>query len=172
MVDEQLRTNIPHVWAVGDVSSTPLQFAHVAFAEGIAVAERTAGLDVAPLAYEGVPRVTFSTPEVASVGLTEAQAVERHGDSVEVSRFDLRGLGKANIVGEGGLVKLVADGGTVVGAHLIGPHATDLISEPMLMTNLGLPVEDLARLIHPHPTLGEGIGEALLGLAGKPLHTL
>jgi dihydrolipoamide dehydrogenase len=172
VVDEELRTNIPQVWAVGDVASTPLQFAHVAFAEGISVAERTAGLDVAPISYQGVPRVTFSTPEVASVGLTEAQAIEDHGEAVGVSRFDMRGLGKANIVGEGGLVKLVAADGHVVGAHLIGPHATDLISEPMLMTNLGLPVDDLARLIHPHPTLGEGIGEALLGLAGKPLHAL
>lgn len=169
VVDPSLRTNLPHVWAIGDVAATPLQFAHVAFAEGIAVAERTAGMEVAPVDYDGVPRVTYCTPEVASVGLTEEQATERH-DGATVARFDLRGLGKAGIVGEGGLVKLVAAGDRLVGAHLIGPHATDLIAEPMLMTNFGLPVQRLAELIHPHPTLSEGVGEALLALAGKPLH--
>lgn len=172
VVDASLRTAIPHVWAVGDAAATPLQFAHVAFAEGISVAERIAGMEVPPLDYAGVPKVTYCTPEVASVGLTASQAEEAFGDGFHIARFDLRSLGKAGIVGEGGLVKLISADGRIVGAHLIGPHATDLIAEPMLMTNLGLPVEQLAPLIHPHPTLSEGIGEALLALAGKPLHAL
>ncbi|MEX0832992.1 MAG: dihydrolipoyl dehydrogenase [Actinomycetota bacterium] len=170
-VNGTLATTVPHVWAIGDVASTPLQFAHVAFAEGISVAERTAGLDPAEIDYVGVPRVTFCTPEVASVGLTEAQALER-GYLLEVERFSLQGLGKANIIGEGGMTKLIAEkDGPMLGIHMIGPRVTDLISEAMLTTNWeALPV-DIATLIHPHPTLGEAIGEAALALAGKPLHT-
>ena len=170
-VDGQLQTTAPHVWAVGDVAATPLQLAHVAFAEGIAVAERIAGLAVPEIDYAGIPRVTYSSPEVASVGLTEEQARER-GHDVEVEVLDLRGIGKANIVGEGGMVKLVAAaGGPVLGVHLVGPHVTDLISEGMLITNWEAAPAEVAALIHPHPSLSEAIGEAHLALAGKPLHT-
>lgn len=169
-VDGQLRTNVPHVWAVGDVASTPLQLAHVAFTEGMAVAERIAGLPVPDIDYVGIPRVTYCTPEVASVGLTEAQARDR-GHEVEVARYNFQGLGKANIVGEGGIVKLVAErGGAVLGVHMVGPHVTDLISEAMLITNWEAAPAEVAALIHPHPSLSEGIGEAHLALAGKPLH--
>jgi len=160
------------VWAVGDVAATPLQLAHVAFTEGIAVAERISGIQVPEIDYAGIPRVTYCTPEVASVGLTEAQAVER-GHEVDVEKLNFQAIGKANIVGEGGIVKLVADkgGGPVLGVHMVGPHVTDLISEAMLITNWEAVPAEVAALIHPHPTLSEAIGEAHLALAGKPLHT-
>jgi dihydrolipoamide dehydrogenase len=171
-VDGSLQTSVPHVWAVGDVASTPLQFAHSAFLEGMNVAERIAGLDVPEIDYAGVPRVTFSTPEVASVGLTEAQARER-GHDVETKSLNFQILAKANIVGEGGVCKVVAErgGGPVLGVHLLGPHATDMIAEAMLLTNWEAVPGDVAALIHPHPTLSEAMGEAFLALAGKPLHT-
>jgi dihydrolipoamide dehydrogenase len=171
-VEGQLHTTAPHVWAVGDVAATPLQLAHVAFTEGIAVAERIAGIEVPEIDYAGIPRVTYCTPEVASVGLTEAQAVER-GHEVQVEKLNFQAVGKANIVGEGGMVKVIADkgGGPVLGIHLVGPHVTDLIAEAMLITNWEAVPAEVAALIHPHPTLSEAIGEAHLALAGKPLHT-
>jgi dihydrolipoamide dehydrogenase len=171
-VNGQLQTSVDGVWAIGDVCTSPFQLAHVSMAEGVAVAERIAGQEVAELDYAGVPRVTFSTPEIASVGLTEAQAVER-GHEVEIERFSMQGLGKANIVGEGGAVKLVAEkDGPVLGVHMIGPHVTDLIAEAMLITNWEAMPAEVAALIHPHPTLSEAIGESHLALAGKPLHTM
>ncbi|MGH2682968.1 MAG: dihydrolipoyl dehydrogenase [Actinomycetota bacterium] len=171
-VNGQLRASAESVWAVGDVAATPLQLAHVAFAEGISVAERIAGQDAADIDYVGIPRVTYSTPEVASVGLTEAQARER-GHEVEVEKLNMQGIGKANIVGEGGLCKLVAEkGGPVLGVHLVGPHVTDLIAEGMLITNWEAAPAEVAALIHPHPSLSEAIGEAHLALAGKPLHSM
>jgi dihydrolipoamide dehydrogenase len=172
-VDGQLRTTVPHVWAVGDVAATPLQLAHVAFTEGYAVADRIAGHAVPDIDYAGIPRVTYSAPEVASVGLSEAQAVER-GHEVRIERFSMQGVGKANIVGENGIVKIVAqaDGGPVLGIHMVGPHVTDLVSEAMLITNWEATPEDVAALMHPHPTLSEAVGEAFLALAGKPLHSV
>jgi dihydrolipoamide dehydrogenase len=171
-VDDKLRTSAEHVWAVGDVAATPLQLAHVAFTEGIAVAERIAGIEVPEIDYAGIPRVTYCTPEVASVGLTEAQAVER-GHEVNVERLSFQAIGKANIVGEGGIVKVIADkdGGPVLGIHMVGPHVADLIAEAMLITNWEAVPAEVAALIHPHPTLSEAIGETHLALAGKPLHT-
>jgi len=171
-VDAQLRTTTPHVWAVGDVAATPLQFAHVAFTEGYAVAERIAGTDVPEIDYLNIPRVTYCTPEIASVGLTEAQAIER-GTPIVTEKLDFRAIGKANIVGENGFVKVVstAEGGPVLGIHMIGPHVTDLIAEAMLITNWEAVPDEVAALIHPHPTLSEAIGEAHLALAGKPLHS-
>jgi len=171
-VDGQLRSTVPHVWAVGDVAATPLQLAHVAFTEGYAVAERIACMPVAEIDYVGIPRVTYCTPEIASVGLTEAQAVEL-GHEVNVERLNFQGIGKANIVAEGGLVKVIAEkgGGPVLGIHMVGPHVTDLISEAMLITNWEAAPAEVAALFHPHPTLSEAIGEAHLALAGKPLHS-
>jgi len=169
-VDGQLRSSVPHVWAVGDVAATPLQLAHVAFTEGYAVAERIADQEVPEIDYDGIPRVTYCTPEIASVGLTEAQAIER-GHEVQVERFNLQGLGKANIVGEGGLVKIVAErDGPVLGVHMVGPHVTDLVAEAMLIVDWEAMPAEVAALIHPHPSLSEGIGEAHLALVGKPLH--
>lgn len=172
-VDDQLRTNVARVWAVGDVAATPLQLAHVSFTEGIAVAERIAGEQVPAIDYAQIPRVTYCTPEIASVGLTEAEAREA-GHDVVTEKLDLRGIGKANIVGEGGFVKVVAEtgDGPVLGVHMIGPHATDLVAEAMLVTAWEASASDVARLIHPHPSLSEGFGEAMLALAGKSLHSL
>jgi dihydrolipoamide dehydrogenase len=171
-VDGQLQTTMPHVWAVGDVAATPLQLAHSSFLEGMSVAERIARQEVPEIDYAGIPRVTFSQPEISSVGLTEAQAKER-GHDVVTTRFNFQVLAKANIVGEGGLVKVVAEKeGPVLGVHMIGPHVTELVAEATLMYNWEAWPADVARLIHPHPTLSEGIGEAFLSLAGKPLHTM
>jgi dihydrolipoamide dehydrogenase len=171
-VNGQLQTSVPHVWAVGDVAATPLQLAHSSFLEGIAVAERIAGEEVPEIDYAGIPRVTFSSPEISSVGLTEAQARE-HGHDVVVQKLNLQVLAKANIVGEGGLVKLVAEkDGPVLGVHMVGPHVTELIAEATLIYNWEAWPADVARVIHPHPTISEGIGEAFLALAGKPLHTM
>jgi dihydrolipoamide dehydrogenase len=172
-VDDHLRTTAEHVWAVGDVAATPLQLAHVSFDEGYAVAERIAGEDVPPLDYVNMPRVTYCSPEIASVGLTETQAREL-GIDVVTEKLDLRGIGKANIVGEGGFVKLVAEAGDgpIRGVHMIGPHVTDLIAEGMLVTNWEASPSDLASMHHPHPSLSEGLGEAFLALAGKPLHSM
>jgi dihydrolipoamide dehydrogenase len=171
-VDGQLRTNVEHMWAVGDVAATPLQLAHVAFTEGYAVAERIAGIEVPDIDYVNIPRVTYCTPEIASVGLTETQALER-GLEIVTEKLDFRAIGKANIVGEGGFVKVVAEagGGPVLGIHMIGPHVTDLIAEAMLITNWEAVPAEVAALIHPHPTLSEAVGEAHLALAGKPLHS-
>lgn len=171
-VDGSLRTTAEGVWAIGDAAATPFQLAHVAFAEGIAVAERIAGQEVPEIDYTGVCRVTFSSPEIASVGLTEAQANDR-GHDVVTDTFSLQGLGKANILGESGIAKVVAEkDGPVLGIHLVGPHVTDLIAEGMLITNWEAAAPEVAALIHPHPTLSEAIGEAHLHLAGKPLHAM
>jgi dihydrolipoamide dehydrogenase len=170
-VNGQMQTSVEGMWSIGDVCTSPFQFAHVSIAEGVAVAERISGQEVPELDYAGVPRVTFSSPEISSVGLTEAQARER-GHEVEVERFSMQGLGKANILGQGGTVKLVAEtDGPVLGIHLLGPHVTDLVAEAMLITNWEAIPAEVAALIHPHPTLTEAIGEAHLALAGKPLHT-
>ena len=171
-VDDQLRTTAPHVWAVGDVAATPLQLAHVSFTEGIAVAERLSGIEVAPIDYSNIPKVTYCTPEMASVGLTQAQALER-GHDVVTEKFDFRGIGKANILGETGFVKVVAEagGGPVLGVHMIGPHVTDLIAEGMLITSWEATPAEVSAMIHPHPSLSEAIGETMLALAGKPLHS-
>src|ERR687892_195738 len=171
-VNGQMQTSVDGAWSIGDACTSPFQLAHVSIAEGVATAERIAGQEVPDLDYAGVPRVTFSTPEISSVGLTEAQARER-GHDVEIERFNMQGLGKANIVGEGGSVKVVAEkDGPVLGVHMIGPHVTDLIAEAMLITNWEAMPAEVAALIHPHPTLSEAIGESHLALAGKPLHTL
>ena len=171
-VDDQLRTTVPGIWAVGDVAATPLQLAHVAFTEGIAVAERIAGQTVPPIDYMGIPRVTYCAPEIASVGITEAQAREA-GHEVVIEKLDLRAIGKANMLREGGFVKVVAaaNDGPVLGVHMIGPHVTDLIAEAMLVVAWEASPTDVAAHIHPHPSLSEGLGEAMLALAGKALHS-
>jgi dihydrolipoamide dehydrogenase len=168
-VDAHCRTNVPNVFAIGDLRPG-LQLAHVGFAEGIMVAEQIAGLNPPTVDYDNVPRITYSDPEVASVGLTTAQAKERGYDVVEFT-YDLAGNGRAQILQTGGACKVVAQkDGPVLGVHLVGARVGDLIAEAQLITNWeALPVE-VAQLIHPHPTLSEAIGEAHLALAGKPLH--
>jgi dihydrolipoamide dehydrogenase len=169
LVDDLCRTNVPTISAVGDLIPT-LQLAHVGFAEGILVAERLAGLDVRPIDYAGVPRITYSDPEVASVGLTEAQARERHGD-VRTLTYDLAGNGRSQILKTAGAVKLVqAPDGPVVGVHIVGSRVGELIAEAQLIYNWEALPDEVAALIHPHPTQSEAVGEAHLALAGKPLH--
>ena len=169
IVDNKCRTNVPGIWAVGDLIPT-LQLAHVGFAEGILVAEEIAGLNPRPINYDGVPRVTYSEPEVASVGLTSAQAKERGYDIVEIS-YDLAGNGKANILKTAGSVKLVAQkNGPVLGVHMVGSRVGELLAEGQLIYNWEATAADVAPLIHAHPTLSEALGEAHLALAGKPLH--
>jgi dihydrolipoyl dehydrogenase len=171
VVDEYCRTGVPTISAVGDLIPT-LQLAHAGFAEGILVAERLAGLPVVPIDYAGVPRVTYSDPEVASVGLTQAQAVEKYGaDKVATQVYDLTGNGKSQILKTAGSVKLVAvKEGPVLGAHLVGSRVGELIAEAQLIYNWEALPGEVAQLIHPHPTQTEAIGEAHLALAGKPLH--
>jgi len=171
LVDELCRTNVPGVYAVGDLIPGP-QLAHAGFGEGILVAEHVAGLPVVPIDYAGVPRITYSSPEVASVGLTEPQALERFGaDGVRTVVYDLAGNGRSSIINARGAVKLVARlDGTVLGVHIVGERVGELIAEAQLIYNWEATAFDVARLIHPHPTQSEAIGEAHMLLAGKPLH--
>jgi len=169
LVDEKCRTNVPGIWAVGDLIPT-LQLAHVGFGEGILVAEEIAGLNPRPINYDGVPRVTYSEPEVASVGLTTAQAKERGYDVVELN-YDLAGNGKAQILRTAGSIKLVSQkGGPVLGIHMVGSRVGELLAEAQLIFNWEASADDVAPLIHAHPTLSEAMGEAHMALAGKPLH--
>ncbi|HSA50707.1 MAG TPA: dihydrolipoyl dehydrogenase [Yinghuangia sp.] len=171
LVDEYCRTNVPTVSAVGDLIPT-LQLAHVGFGEGILVAERIAGLGVAPIDYTGVPRVTYCDPEVASVGLTQAQATERYGaDNVALLDYNLGGNGKSQILKTAGSVKVVSvKDGPVVGIHMVGARMGELVAEAQLIYNWEALPSEVAQLIHPHPSQSEAIGEAHLALAGKPLH--
>ena len=169
LVDDKCRTNVPGVWAVGDLIPT-LQLAHVGFQEGILVAEEIAGLNPRPINYDGVPRVTYSEPEVASVGLSTAVAKERGYDVVEIS-YDLAGNGKSQILKTAGSVKLVAEkNGPVLGVHMVGDRVGELLAEAQLIFNWEASADDVAPLIHAHPTMSEAMGEAFLALAGKPLH--
>jgi len=169
IVDNKCRTNVPGIWAVGDIIPT-LQLAHVGFAEGILVAEEIAGLNPRPINYDGVPRVTYSDPEVASVGLTTAAAKERGYDVVETT-YDLAGNGKAHILKTSGSIKLVAaKNGPVLGIHMVGARVGELLAEAQLIYNWEAEASDVAPLIHAHPTLSEAMGEAHMALAGKPLH--
>jgi dihydrolipoamide dehydrogenase len=168
---DTLETDAKGVYAVGDVLPPPsLALAHASFAEGMLVAELAAGQASPPIDYAGVPRVTYCTPEVASVGLTEKQARER-GHDVVTNRFPFNGVARGMMYGQGGIVKLVAaKDGPVLGVHLIGARVTELIAEAMLVYNWEALPSDVAQFIHPHPTLSEAVGEAYLTLAGRPLH--
>jgi dihydrolipoamide dehydrogenase len=171
VTDERCRTTVPNVFAVGDIVPG-LQLAHRGFAQGIFVAEEIAGLSPTPVAEAGIPRVTYSDPEVASVGLTEAQAREQLGDDrVETLVYDLGGNGKSQILKTQGSVKLVREkDGPVVGVHLVGARVGELIGEAQLIYNWDAFPDDVAPLVHAHPTQNEALGEAHLALAGKPLH--
>jgi len=170
IVDEYCRTGVPTISAVGDLIPGP-QLAHAGFAEGILVAERLADVPVVPIDYDGVPRVTYSNPEVASVGLTAAAAAERGIATTEIT-YDLAGNGKSQILQTQGAAKVIATegGGPVLGIHLVGARVGELIAEAQLIYNWEAVPADVAQLIHPHPTQSEMIGEAHLALAGKPLH--
>ncbi len=170
VADERCRTSVPGVYAVGDIVPG-LQLAHRGFAQGIFVAEEIAGLSPAPIVESGIPRVTYCDPEIASVGLTEAQAREQHGDAVQTYEYNLGGNGKSQILRTQGFVKLVrvADG-PVVGVHMIGARMGEQVGEAQLVVNWEAHPEDVTPLLHAHPTQNESLGEAFLALAGKPLH--
>ncbi|MCP2165270.1 dihydrolipoyl dehydrogenase [Goodfellowiella coeruleoviolacea] len=169
ITDERLRTNLPGVYAVGDLVPG-LQLAHRGFQQGIFVAEEIAGLNPKVIDEAGIPRITYCKPEVASVGLTEAAAKEKYG-AAETYVYSLAGNGKSQILKTAGGVKLVkAPDGPVVGVHLVGERVGELIGEAQLIYNWEAFPEDVAPLIHAHPTQSEALGEAHLALAGKPLH--
>ena len=174
-------TSVDGLWAVGDVRPT-LALAHAAFAEGQMVADRIAGIDhVQPVDHTHTPRVTYCHPEVASVGLTEAQARERHGDDLVISTASMKANAKGIIAGSDGFVKVISlpgetpvgaigEGGTVLGVHIVGPHATDIIGEATLATAWEAIPAELAAITHAHPTLYEAMGEAFQSAAGLPFH--
>ena len=170
LVDERLRTNVPGVFAVGDI--TPgLQLAHRGFQHGIFVAEEIAGLNPVVIADVNIPKVTYCEPEVASVGLTEVQAREQFGDNVAVYEYNLGGNGKSQILATTGFIKLVQQkDGPVVGIHRVGSRIGEQVGEAQLIVNWEATPDDVATLIHAHPTQNEAMGEAHLALAGKPLH--
>ncbi|MGW5748619.1 dihydrolipoyl dehydrogenase [Amycolatopsis sp. NPDC003861] len=170
LTDERLRTNLPNVYAVGDIVPG-LQLAHRGFQQGIFVAEEIAGQNPRVIDESGIPRVTYSHPEVASVGLTESQAKDKYGSDVTTFTYDLGGNGKSQILKTSGGVKLVkAPDGPVVGVHMVGDRVGELIGEAQLIYSWEAFPEDVAPLIHAHPTQTEALGEAFLALAGKPLH--
>lgn len=170
-VTDQLRTNVPHISAIGDVTGR-VQLAHVASHQALVAASVVSGHDER-IDYRAVPAATFTRPEVASVGLTEAQARE-DGHEITTARFPFAALGRAHAYGAtDGMVKVVADrsSGAVLGAHIIGPGASDLIAEAALAVTHGMTLTGLADTIHAHPTLGEATMEAAMGALGLPLHT-
>ena len=171
LVDERLRTNIPGIFAVGDI--TPgLQLAHRGFQHGIFVAEEIAGLHPIVIADINIPRVTYCEPEIGSVGMTEVEAKAAHGaDAITTYEYNLGGNGKSQILGTAGFIKLVQlKDGPVIGIHMVGSRIGEQIGEAQLIVNWEAHPEDVANLIHAHPTQNEAMGEAHLALAGKPLH--
>ena len=169
LTDDRLRTNLPGVFAVGDLVPG-LQLAHRGFQQGIFIAEEIAGQNPKVIDEAGIPKVTYCNPEVASVGLSEAQAKEKYG-SAETLVYNLSGNGKSQILKTSGGIKLVkAPDGPVVGVTMVGERVGELIGEAQLIYSWEAYPEDVAPLIHAHPTQNEALGEAFLALAGKPLH--
>jgi len=173
LADERLRTNIPGVYAVGDIVPG-LQLAHRGFQHGIFVAEEIAGLNPVVISDQMIPKVTYSEPEVASVGMSEKAAKEKFGeDKVAVYDYNLAGNGKSHILETAGSIKVVREvDGPVLGVHMIGARVGELIAEAQLAVNWDAYPEDIAPLIHAHPTQNEALGEAFMAIAGKPLHAL
>lgn len=169
--DERCRTGVPGVYAVGDIVPG-LQLAHRGFAQGIFVAEDIAGKEPTPIEESGIPRVTYCDPEIASVGLTEAAAREKHGDATTSYEANLGSNGKSQILRTQGFVKVVraGDTGAVVGVHMIGARMGEQVGEAQLIVGWEALPDDVASMIHAHPTQNEALGEAHLALAGKPLH--
>jgi dihydrolipoamide dehydrogenase len=171
VVDDKLQTNVPGVYAIGDVTGK-LNLAHVASAQGEIAAEAIAGHHTVKPDYDAMPRCTYSSPQVASIGKTEAQAKEG-GREIRVGKFPFRPNGKAMALGETeGQVKIIADAGSgeILGAHLIGPDVTELIAEFAVARTLESTPFELARSVHPHPTLSEVIAEAALAVEGQPIN--
>jgi dihydrolipoamide dehydrogenase len=173
ITNERLETSVPGVYAVGDIVPG-LQLAHRGFQQGIFVAEELAGLNPIVIDDLNIPKVTYSDPEVASVGLSEAKAAEKYGaDKISAYDYNLAGNGKSHIIGTAGSIKVVrVNDGPVVGVHMIGARVGELIGEAQLAVNWEAYPEDVAPLVHAHPTQNEALGEAFLALAGKPLHAI
>lgn len=173
LTDERLRTNIPGVYAVGDIVPG-LQLAHRGFQHGIFVAEELAGLNPEVINDDHIPKVTYSEPEVASVGLSEAKAVEAHGqEGIAIYDYNLAGNGKSHILETAGSIKVIRQvDGPILGVHMIGARVGELIGEAQVAVNWDAHPEDVAPLLHAHPTQHEALGEAFLAIAGKPLHAL
>ncbi|WP_455837025.1 dihydrolipoyl dehydrogenase [Pseudarthrobacter siccitolerans] len=169
--NDRLHTGIGNIYAIGDIVPG-LQLAHRGFQHGIFVAEEIAGLNPAPIIESGIPRVTYSEPQAGSVGLTEAQAKEQFGaDGIETVEYNLGGNAKSQMLQTAGFIKLIRQKkGPVVGVHMLGARVSELIGEGQLMVNGEAYPEDVASLLHAHPTQNDAIGEAALALAGKPLH--
>ncbi len=173
LTDERLRTNIPGVWAVGDIVPG-LQLAHRGFQHGIFVAEEIAGMNPMVVSDQNIPKVTYSEPEVASVGLSEKAAREKFGDDkISVYDYNLAGNGKSHILETSGSIKVIREvDGPILGVHMIGARVGELIGEAQVAVNWDAHPEDVAPLLHAHPTQNEALGEAFLAIAGKPLHAL
>ncbi|GAB1690315.1 dihydrolipoyl dehydrogenase [Krasilnikovia sp. M28-CT-15] len=171
ITNERLHTGVGNIYAVGDIVPG-LQLAHRGFQQGIFVAEEIAGKNPAVIDENGIPRVTYSDPEVASVGITEAKAKEQYGaDKVSTYNYNLGGNGKSQILKTAGFIKLVrVNDGPVVGVHMVGARVGELIGEAQLIFNWEAYPDEVAQLVHAHPTQNEALGEAHLALAGKPLH--
>ena len=170
-IDERMSTNVPGIWAIGDVTAK-LMLAHVGSAQGIICAENIAGVETITLNYEMMPRATYCQPQVASFGMTEAQAKER-GYEVKVGRFPFQANGKALGLGETtGWVKIITDAkyGEILGAHLIGPEVTELLPELTLAQMMELTPHEIARNVHAHPTLSEALMEAAHAASGQAIH--
>jgi len=170
-VDEYMRTNVPGVYAIGDIVKAPA-LAHVASAQGVLAVDHIAGLPVEPIDYDKVPNCTYSSPEIASIGLTEKMAKER-GYEIAVGKFPFSAVSKARIIGDTtGFVKMIRDTryDELLGVHIIGPRATELIAESALGMRLETTVEELEHTIHPHPTLSEAVMEAAHNVYGKAIH--
>ena len=173
ITNERLETSVPGVYAVGDIVPG-LQLAHRGFQQGIFVAEEIAGLEPIVIDDLNIPKVTYSDPEVASIGYSEAKAADKFGaDKITSYDYNLAGNGKSHIIGTAGSVKVVrVNDGPIVGVHMIGARVGELIGEAQLAVNWEAYPEDIAPLVHAHPTQNEALGEAFLALAGKPLHAL
>ena len=171
ITNDRLQTNLPGVYAAGDIVPG-VQLAHRGFQQGIFIAEDIAGLNPVAIDEDGIPKVTYCEPEIASVGLSEAKAKEKFGaENVSTYEYNLGGNGKSQILGTAGFIKLVRrNNGPVLGVHMIGSRVGEQIGEAQLIVNWEAHPEDVATLIHAHPTMNEAMGEAHLALAGKPLH--
>ncbi len=175
VVDPLFRTSVPGISAVGDVitmGGPHYQLAHVSSMEGILLAERIAGQDVQPINYDHVPRCTYCDPEIGSVGLSESQA-KQQGHDVRVGSFPFRALGRARMAGEtDGFVKIVAEKkyDEILGVHIIGPRATELVAEAVMALRMECTVEELVKTMHAHPTMSEAVGEAAHAAHGAAIH--
>ena len=171
ITNDRLNTNLPGVYAAGDIVPG-VQLAHRGFQQGIFIAEDIAGLNPVAIDEDGIPKVTYCEPEIASVGLSEAKAIQKYGaENISTYEYNLGGNGKSQILGTAGFIKLVRkNNGPVLGVHMIGSRVGEQIGEAQLIVNWEAYPEDVATLIHAHPTMNEAMGEAHLALAGKPLH--